>query len=630
VVTAPARATYQPISVVANNLIGYSSTPFAITFANTDTTYNLATFTQIFKTAGNAAITGDIDGDGKLDLVYQGSGGLSVLQNTSANNTLSFASNVVVDALATPQWLYLADIDADGKLDIISLNSNSVSIYKNTTTGSTISFAAPVTVTAPILSGKTLVHLAIADIDGDGLPDIAGTDPATPMIVVFHNITATGKIAFGPALPYAVTVPTYKMALADMDGDGKPEIVIGSDYYGGVVLLKNTSSPGNISFITGPGVNMGGIPYVADLDGDGKPDVVVGNANSGATNFYRNTTTGNNISYAQATNLNSLFSGIATLADFNGDGKPDYFSGSNSSSNVEIFPNSTTGSSLTFKTPFILPKSGNSIVLGDLDGDGKPEVIGSGTGQILIFSSKPQPLAIADTNFKVSFVGATCIGAGNGSIAITAAQNLSYTATISGTNVNLVKTFTNSLTVPNLDIGSYNVCITAAGYAGFQQCFTGSINDPAALSVYTVVDNKNQTVHLTMTGGQNYNIQVNDASYQTAAAEMNIPLQKGNNEVTVSTGKDCQGIYKQRITIGNDISIYPNPFVGKVQMDVGISQAPVGKVEIIDVSGRIVFKDDAVNNYGKLNLDLSGLNTGVYVVKLTMDNKQTVYKIWKQ
>ena len=63
---------------------------------------------------------------------------------------------------------------------------------------------------------------------------------------------------------------------------------------------------------------------------------------------------------------------------------------------------------------------------------------------------------------------------------------------------------------------------------------------------------------------------------------------------------------------------------------VGDSQAPAGTVEIVDVLGRRVFKDNITNDYGKLNMDLSQLKSGFYVVTLTIDNTKSVYKIWKK
>lgn len=633
VVTAPARATYQPISVAANNFIAYSSLSFDLTFANTDTAYNLATYTPVYKTPGNAAVVGDIDGDGKLDMVFQGASGLAIARNTSSNDSVSFADNTVIDAAANPALLYLADINADGKLDIVSLNTSSITIYKNTTAGGVISFEAPVTIADPALTGKTLTQLAITDADGDGLPDIAGTDPVSSIIAVFHNTTGAGTIAFGPVATYQLAVPTFRPAFADIDGDGKPEIITGNDFYGGVCLLKNVSTPGNINFVLGPGINLGGSPAVADLDGDGKPDVIVNTQTGSTMAISRNTSTGGNISFQNTTRTSTSYSNFATVADLNGDGKPDYLLQIANTDVIQVFPNASPPKNILLKDPFLVPHAGSISVVGDMDGDGKPDIIASengSSGQIIIFSSKQKSLALPDTNFKVQFAGTTCIGAKNGTITVTAMQNLPYTTTITGAGINSVKAFTKTFTLGSLDTGVYNVCITVAGYPGFQQCFGGKIGQPAALSVYAAVDNSHQTVHLDMAGGQNYIIQVNDAVYQGASGSMNIPLQKGNNELTVRTDKDCQGVYKQRITIGNDIMIYPNPFVSTVQMDVGTSQAPAGKIQIVDIMGKQVYQGNAVNNYGKLNLDLSNLPTGVYLVKLTIDNKQTVYKIWKK
>jgi hypothetical protein len=548
---------------------------------------------------------------------------------------LSFGSNVVIDPTSAPVLLYLADINADGKLDIVSLNSASITIYKNTSTGGVISFDAPVTIADPALSGNTVTQLAIGDVDGDGLADIVATDPSNIRILAFHNTMTAGKITFAPAQIYHFDVANYRPVLADMDGDGKPEIIVGMDYYGGVVMLRNISTPGNINFILSAGANLGGAPAVADLDGDGKPDVIVNTETGTTMELYRNTSAGGNISFDNTARTSTSYSNYLTLADLNGDGKPDYLLQIANTDVMQVYPNGSTSNNLLIKDPFLIPNAGAVSSVGDMDGDGRPDIIaseiGGGTGQIIIFSSKQKTLALADTNFKVQFAGSTCIGAKNGSISIAALQNLPYTATITGPGgLNDIKTFTKTLTISNLDAGDYNVCITVAGYPGFEQCFSGKLSDPKPLSVYAVVDNNLQTVHLNMTGGQDYTIQVNDATYHSSTSDADIPLEKGNNELTVSTGKDCQGIFAQRITIGNDITVYPNPFTGDVKIDVGTSQAPAGKVEIVDISGKTVYRDNAVNNYGKLNLDLAGLNSGVYVVKLTIDNKQTVYKIWKR
>ena len=162
-VTVPQGATFSPFTVLnaEDNLTGYAAKPFAITFNNaaggTISTATLNSKTD-FTTGTNpfAVAIGDIDGDGKPDLVVANSGSntISVFRNTSANGSItssSFTTKVDFPTGAFPMSVAIADVDGDGKLDIVVANQGSQSVQ---TTGGAVSVFRNLSVTGQITSAS--------------------------------------------------------------------------------------------------------------------------------------------------------------------------------------------------------------------------------------------------------------------------------------------------------------------------------------------------------------------------------------------------------------------------------------------------------------------------------------------
>src|SRR5205823_4019125 len=130
---------------------------------------------------------GDLNGDGKLDVVAvnSGDGTVSILLNTTAPgaSAATFATQQVVATGNQPSAVAMADMNGDGKLDLVVANSgdNTLSVLMNTTTGaSTLSFATHVDFGA----GLKPSGVALGDLNGDGRPDVAVANSADGSVSV--------------------------------------------------------------------------------------------------------------------------------------------------------------------------------------------------------------------------------------------------------------------------------------------------------------------------------------------------------------------------------------------------------------------------------------------------------------
>lgn len=190
--------------------------------------------------------------------------------------------------LTVPTDVTIADLDGDGRQDVLTLEQLATSetdrkgrlvYYRQTDTGA---FAAPVVT----LVGTYPWHFAIADLDGDGAPDIviidAGTDSAW---LLWQDGVQRGR--FEPPLQLATDIHGYDPVIADLNGDGAPDIALpgrGSPPALATVriLYQDPSNAGN--FLPAADLPMpGNTAHVAagDLNQDGRSDLVASVLTSG-------------------------------------------------------------------------------------------------------------------------------------------------------------------------------------------------------------------------------------------------------------------------------------------------------------------------------------------------------------
>jgi hypothetical protein len=307
----------------------------------------------------------------------------------------SLASLVNLPTGNGPGQVVIADLDGDGRPDLIIPDSyaGEISIYQNISTNGSLtagSFAPRVVLPMLPTSGTNPYRVVAADLDGDGRLDIIALNPDSNVVSILRNISSPGTIT---ANSFAVRIDLpggnvmRGLAVQDLNGDGRPEIVTGNNGDNTVSIFQNLSTVGNIAFaarVDFPAGNGASSVAIGDLDGDGQPDLAVANINDGTISVLRNTGIGGNISTNSfATKVD--FPALATpfpiaIGDLDGDGKLDLVVGGNENSQaISVYRNTSTVGSITTNSfaphvDFAAPGWVNSLALADLDGDGKIDI----------------------------------------------------------------------------------------------------------------------------------------------------------------------------------------------------------------------------------------------------------------
>ncbi|MDB5337218.1 MAG: Serralysin, partial [Planctomycetaceae bacterium] len=182
---------------------------------------------------------GDLNRDGFLDLAVANKTSNSVTIFLSQNGD-GFHPGVSFNVGAVPVAVALTDLNGDGNLDVITANkgSDDITVLLGNGNGS---FQLPSTFDV----GHTPSALAVTDFNGDGALDVIVANESDGTLAFLLNDGAGGFL-FPPGFEVTVSLLSG-VVIADVDRDGRPDIVAASDTSGAGVLLVKNATRGDFS-----------------------------------------------------------------------------------------------------------------------------------------------------------------------------------------------------------------------------------------------------------------------------------------------------------------------------------------------------------------------------------------------
>ena len=237
------------------------------------------------------------------------------------------------------------------------------------------------------------VRVAEADVTGDGAADvIAGTGPGVEArVIVFNGVTGAVVRDFLPG--FAGTGGVF-VAAGDVDGDGMPDIIVGDGSGSTEVRVFSGASGVPVWSLTlGDPAFAGGVRVAAgDIDGDGYADLVVASG-PGAESKARVFGGASRAELRTFSPYGSFTGGVfVAVGDVNGDGFSDIVTGADAGGgpHVRVFNGATGVEIYGFFATDPAFTGGVRVAAGDLDGDGKADIVtsfGTGSDLVLVFNA---------------------------------------------------------------------------------------------------------------------------------------------------------------------------------------------------------------------------------------------------
>src|ERR1022692_324907 len=364
-------------------------------------TYNSGGYSDYF----NISIAvGDVNRDGKLDLLvanYCESGSNGCTNYAGVVGVLLGNGDGTFQALKTygsggyeAQSIAVADVNGDGKPDLLvandcdtsgdgCVNSGVVGVLLGNGDGT---FQPPVSYNS---NGPFAFSITVGDVNGDGKPDLLVSSRGVNVLLGNGDGTFQAPRTYSSGGYNVVSI-----AVGDVNGDGKPDVLTANDCPG-----PGCGNNGEVEVLLGKGdgtfraapIYSGGYgeysAAVADVNGDGKPDLLVLNycVDSACANSSFGVLLGNGDGTLQAVqthNIGGYYAGSITVADVNGDGKPDLLvageTSSGGSGSVGVLLGNGDGTFQTIQTYASGTPHAGSITVADVNGDGKPDLLVAG------------------------------------------------------------------------------------------------------------------------------------------------------------------------------------------------------------------------------------------------------------
>ena len=349
----------------------------AVLLGNGDGTFKSAVYYDI---PGDATID-DVNGDGIPDIVVCGStpGITTLIGSGTGTFTPSALSATTIGSCGGAAGVILTgDFNSDGKKDLLV---NGVVLLGQG--NGTFTVGSPVTV-QPLNFSSSIAAAAVGDMNKDGKLDVVVSQPG--FVALFYG-NGDGTFTAGPH--YAALPDYMQVSITDVDGDGNPDVILGTSaggmYASGCCsdtyqppLFQILMNRGNGTFVDsvaypqghyGNGLYTVAGPQIAtaDFDGDGKTDSLVFDSGS----LIMLPGNGAGTLGTPVSSPVSVSPRLLVAADMNNDGKADVVVGT--STGVSILLNQGNGT-FAGEQDYVLPSPAVSVATGDFNGDGRKDV----------------------------------------------------------------------------------------------------------------------------------------------------------------------------------------------------------------------------------------------------------------
>ena len=320
-------------------------------------------------------VTGDFNGDGKIDVAVTGRSGVTTLPG-NGDGTLGTA--VTYPLTNAPNLLAISDFNQDGKLDLVAAGAcgdtcGFVTVLLGNGDGS---FQTGTDFSA----GGVPSEFTIADLNGDGVPDLAFANlsvnsSTTKSGGLVSILLGKGDGTFQAPLNYTAQDDIAGIAAGDVTGDKIPDLIVTS-YGGNVVVMLKGNGDGTFqaeqTISTDPSLGSA-YPQLLDLNSDGNLDLVM----SSVFNDGIAVLAGNGDGTFQPTQVFTTGTQpyFFASADVSGDGNLDLAVTDSAGNYATILLGNGDGTFSPRKDLLADSQAGvNSAIVRDFNGDGIPDI----------------------------------------------------------------------------------------------------------------------------------------------------------------------------------------------------------------------------------------------------------------
>jgi hypothetical protein len=312
----------------------------------------------------------------------------------------------------SPYSVAVVDVNSDNQPDIVVVNeaSNNVNVFLNAGNGTFLNQTT-------YLTGSSPRTVAVVDVNNDTKPDIIVANYGSTYVSILLNagngtfLTQTTRSTGGGSGPYA-------LAVVDVNSDNKPDIVVAYYSSNNVGVFLNA---GNATFLNQTTYSIGNGSLtrsvaVADVNGDNQPDIVVTNTALSSVGVLLNAGNGTFLNQTTYSTGNSSSPYSVAVVDVNSDNQPDIIVANLGTSKVGVFLNAGNGmflSQTTYSTG--TSSSPRGVAVTDVNSDGQPDIVvaDSGSGKVGVLlnagngtflnqttysTGNPLSVAVADVN----------------------------------------------------------------------------------------------------------------------------------------------------------------------------------------------------------------------------------------